>query len=100
MPARCQLALSGAEQQELVHVRDHAPQPYVRERAAVLLAIAAGSSIRQAAAHAGLKPHDADTLCGWVRRYRTEGSAGLQIRPGRGRKPAAFRRRTERQRSG
>lgn len=96
MPLRCHLALNAADQQELRQVRDHAPRPYLRERAAILLAIAAGASIRQAATHAGLKPHDADTVCVWVRRYRDEGSAGLRIRPGRGRKPAAFRRWAER----
>jgi len=74
----------------LRRLRDHAARPYLRERAAVLLAVAQGASIRRAAQHAGLKGHAADTVCAWVARYRAEGVGGLRIRKGRGRKPAAF----------
>jgi hypothetical protein len=88
MPTRYHLAVTPEQHRELVGLRDHAPKPYLRERAAVLLAVAHGRSIRQAAQTAGLKPHDADTVCAWVARYQTQGSSGLQIRPGRGRKPA------------
>lgn len=90
MPIRCQLPLSADQQVALVCVRDHASKPYLRERAAVLLAIAHGASIRQAAQSSGLKPHDADTVCAWVARYRQAGIAGLTVVKGRGRKPAAF----------
>lgn len=90
MPTRCQLQMSAEHQAELRALRAHAAQPYLRERAAVLLAIVGGASIRQAARTAGLLPHDADTVCAWVARYRAEGVAGLRIRKGRGRKSASF----------
>ena len=90
MPTRYHLPLTPEQQAELVGLRDRGAKPYLRERAAVLLAIAHGASIRGAAQTAGLKPHDADTVCAWVARYQTQGLAGLQIRQGRGRKPAFF----------
>lgn len=90
MPTRYRLALGGAERTTLEQLRDHGPKAYLRERAAVLLAIAAGASIRRAALVAGLKPHDADTVCTWVERYQARGLAGLWISKGRGRKPASF----------
>jgi Helix-turn-helix domain len=90
MPTACRLALGEAERITLEQLRDHGLKAYLRERAAVLLAIARGRSIRQAAQTAGLKPHDADTVCAWVARYQTAGLVGLWIRKGRGRKPASF----------
>jgi transposase len=90
MPAAYQLRLPEAERVTLEQMRAHHPKPFCRERAASLLAIAAGASIRQAARTAGLRPHKAATLCAWVARYQTAGLAGLQIQQGRGRKPASF----------
>jgi transposase len=90
MPTTYQLALTSDQEAELVRTRDHAQQPYLRERAAVLLKIAAGQSIRSAAATGGLNPHHHDTVGGWVARYQQEGLAGLRVRKGRGRKPACF----------
>jgi len=91
MPTAYQLPLTQEQEAELARARDHAPQPYLRERAAILLKIAGGQSIRRAAATGGLKPHHRDSVCGWVARYQTEGLAGLLVRKGRGRKPASFR---------
>jgi hypothetical protein len=90
MPAAYRLSVSEAARAQLEQVRAHHPKPCVRERAAALLAIAAGASIRQAARTAGLQPHKPATLCAWVARYQAEGVAGLRIRTGRGRKPASF----------
>ena len=90
MPTAYQLSLTQEQQADLIRARDHAAQPSLRERAAILLKIAAGQSIRQAAATGGLKPHHRDSVCGWVARYHSEGLAGLLIRKGRGRKPASF----------
>lgn len=92
MPIPYHLALTNEQEAELVHTRDHAPQPYLRERAAILLKIAGGQSIRATARTGGLKPHHRDSVCGWVARYQTEGLAGLLVRKGRGRKPASFPR--------
>lgn len=92
MPQAYHLSLTQEQEAELARTRDHAPQPYLRERAAVLLKSAAGLSIRSAARSGGLKPHHRDSVCGWVARYQTEGLAGLLVRKGRGRKPASFPR--------
>lgn len=90
MPIPLVLELRPEQQAELEHVRDHAAEPYLRERAAGILKVAAGQSVR-AVARAGLfRPRCHDTVGAWVQRYRDEGIAGLRIRPGRGRKPAFF----------
>lgn len=84
------LNLTAEQKDELEFLRDHDPHPYLRERAAAILKIAAGQSGLQVATNGLLKPHDPDTIYAWVERYRTEGVAGLTIRCGRGRKPAFF----------
>ena len=48
MPTPDHLSLTRQQEAELVRARDHAPQPYLRERAALLLNIAGGQSIRAA----------------------------------------------------
>lgn len=90
MPARAQLTLDPVARQTLCELRDHGPKAYLRERAAIVLAIADGRSMRAAAREAGLKPHHIETICAWVARYRAQGLAGLFIARGRGRKPASF----------
>ena len=90
MPAKLRLELSVQQILELEELRDHALKPYLRERAAALLKIAKGGSGRETALHGLLKPHWQDTIYEWVRRYRAEGKAGLEIKSGRGRKPAFF----------
>ncbi len=88
MPKPIQLVLTAEERKELERIRDRHPKPYVRERAAALLKIAAGRSGRDVALHGLLKRRYPDTIYGWVRRYKAEGVKGLLVRPGRGRKPA------------
>ena len=88
MPKPLTIELTPEQQQELEYARDHHEKPYVRERAAAILKIAAGMSGRQVALHGLLKRRHPDTIYAWVRRYLAEGIAGLLIRPGRGRKPA------------
>ena len=90
MPGALKLELTAAQRQELEDLRDHSPKPYLRERAAALLKIAAGASGRATARQGLLKPHWHDTVYDWVKRYRAGGVAGLQVKPGRGRKPAFF----------
>lgn len=82
------LDLSAAERDELVALRDTAPRPYLRERAAAVLKIGEGAIAAEVARTGLLRPREPDTVYRWLRRYRAEGSAGLSIRPGRGRKPA------------
>ncbi len=81
---------STKQQAELQQARDHHELAYVRERAGALLKIAAGQSVRQVALTGLLKPRDPHTLADWLQRYRRDGLAGLQVRPGRGRKGAFF----------
>jgi transposase len=82
------LALTPAQRQELVLVRDTAAKPYLRERAAALLKVADGMSAAAVARGGLLRPRQPDTVYRWLARFREEGVAGLADRPGRGRKPA------------
>lgn len=82
------LALTAEERAELEHLRRTAAKAYVRERAAALLKMADGASARSVARTGLLRPRQPDTVYRWLARYRTEGTAGLMDRPGRGRKPA------------
>ena len=71
------LSLNEQQQQELIQHRDHDPRPYVRERCAALLKIAAGQSPHAVAQHGLLKPRDPDTVYQWLRFYEEEGLPGL-----------------------
>jgi hypothetical protein len=72
MPAKLRLELTTQEVLDLEEIRDQASKPYLRERAAAILKIAQGNSGREVALH------------------------GLEIKPGRGRKPAFFPSLSER----
>ena len=87
MPRR-QLVLSETERRELVQLRDHARQPYQRERAAALLKIAEGMPAARVARQGLLRPRDPDTVYAWLDRDQATGVEGLKVHPGRGRKPA------------
>jgi hypothetical protein len=87
MPRR-QLVLSETERQELIQLRDHAREPYVRERAAALLKIADGMPAALVARYGLLRPRRPDTVYAWLDRYQATGGAGMKVYPGRGRKPA------------
>lgn len=82
------LALTETEEQQLRELRDHSAKPYLRERAAALLKVAEGQSAAHVARHALLRPRKPDTLYSWLDRFLIDGSAGLTIHAGRGRKPA------------
>jgi Winged helix-turn helix len=84
------LHLNEQQRAELVNLRDHAAKPYLRERAAALLKVAAGQSITQVARTGLLRRRKPDTVCTWVHAYEQRGSAGLGIGKGRGRRPACF----------
>lgn len=88
MPVPRQLALSPAQETELTALRDHAPTPSLRERAAAILKVAAGVSQREVARTGLLRPRSRGAVGRWVARYLAEGADGLVIREGRGRKPA------------
>lgn len=96
MPAKLRLELTTQEVLDLEELRDHASKSYLRERAAAILKIAEGKSGREVALNGLLKPHWQDTIYEWVARYRAKGKAGLEIKSGRGRKPAFFPSASER----
>jgi hypothetical protein len=83
-----QIVLTDAQRQELLHLRDTAPKPYLRERAAALLKVADGTPAAAVARRGLLRPRKTDTVYAWLTRFEQEGVAGLLLRPGRGRKPA------------
>lgn len=80
--------LSDVERKALEDIRDHHPAPYMRERAAAVLKLAAGYTAKFVAQEGLLKPRKPDTVGEWRQRYLNQGLDGLQIREGRGRKPA------------
>ena len=88
MTSRTEVQLTTEQQDELVWARDHHEKAYVRERAAAILKVAAGQSVRQLALHGLLKPREPETVSEWIKRYLEAGLEGLLIKPGRGRKPA------------
>lgn len=90
MPAPLKIELTAEQRQELEEVRDKHPKPYMRERATAILKIADGMSGLQVSREGLYKQRHPDTIYRWVRRYLAEGVKGLEIRKGRGRKPAYF----------
>lgn len=82
------LILTPTQRDELVCLRDTAPKAYQRERAAAVLKIADGMPAAAVARTGLLRPRQPDTVYRWFHRYQSEGVAGLDDRPGRGRKPA------------
>ncbi len=86
MAHRRRLVLTDTQQQALVHHRDHHPRPYMRERCAALLKIAAGQTPHQVARHGLLKPRDPDTVYAWLSAYEANGLAGLLARQHGGRR--------------
>ena len=82
--------LTDRQRRFLTRVRDYHRKPYLRERAAALLKVAAGWDIQDVAAYGLLKPRSRNTVAGWLRRYEARGLAGLKVAKGRGRKPAFF----------
>lgn len=88
MPKRRYLILTEKDQKELEMVRDKHEKPYMREKASALLKIAAGQSPHEVAIGGLLKPRDPDAIYDWLDRYEADGVKGLEVRDGRGRKPA------------
>lgn len=85
------LVLSAAQRAELVHVRATAAQAYLRERAAALLKIADGQSVRAVALTGLLRRRKPDTVYLWLNRYQAAGLPGLlqHARRPRGFSPSA-----------
>lgn len=88
MPKARQVVLSKEQKDELLQARDHHPKAYVRVKAAAILKVAAGQSMRQVAANGLLKAVKEEVVSDWIDRYLEQGLPGLLVRQGRGRKPA------------
>jgi transposase len=88
MPIPLAIELSADQRRELERARDHHRLPHMREKAAAILKMADGQSGCAVALHGLLRRRRKDTVYGWVHRYRAEGLPGLEVRKGRGRKPA------------
>jgi hypothetical protein len=91
MPLAHTIALTAPERLTLVQARDHHPFPYARERAAAILKVAAGDSVRHVAAAGSLRPRRPETIGDWVDAYLGRGVVALVVRPGRGRESAYAR---------
>lgn len=77
MAPRRRLTLAEDQWQKLQEHRDRDPRPYVRERCAAILKIAAGQSPHRVARQGLLKERDPDTIYRWLTAYQTAGLAGL-----------------------
>ena len=99
---RRHIILSEEQQQELRHCRDHHDRPYMRLKAAAILKVAAGQTIKQVALTGLNKPVTQECVSAWISRYEQEGLEGLRVQPGRGRKasfsPCAWQRSAKRRR--
>lgn len=78
-----ELNLSEAEQRELLWGQAYGSTPTYRNRCAMVLLKAQGSSNARVAGQLGVSEF---TVNEWIRRYRCDQVAGLQSRPGRGAK--------------
>ena len=82
------IRLTAEARAELEAWRDRHPKPYLRERAAAVLKVADGWTMRRVAAFGLLRVRTEEAVAAWVRRFLQGGAQALAIRPGRGRKPA------------
>jgi transposase len=89
MPARRTLHVSVEEREAREDLRDHAPKPYLRERAAAVTAHRVRRTARLSWPRERLlRPRHPETVSLWLNRWEAEGIDSLPIRDGRGRTPA------------
>ncbi len=83
----------------LIHTH---PLSYMRRKAAAILKVATGQTIKQVALTGLNKPVTQECVSAWISRYEQDGLAGLHVQPGRGRKasfsPCARQRPAQRRR--
>jgi hypothetical protein len=70
---RRSLSLTQEQRAALLHIRNHDPRPYLREKAAALLKVADGHSPHAVAKQGLLKPRDPDTLYSWIDDFQEQG---------------------------
>ena len=88
MPKKLIPILSDESFEQLNDVSKHSPKPYLRERASAILKLAAGQTVSQVAATGLLQKRYYETVSDWFHRFQNDGIKGLEIKVGRGRKPA------------
>jgi hypothetical protein len=91
MPRARTTKLSPEERTTLTAARDHHPVPYARERAAAILKVADGRSVRRVALEGLLCERTPETVSAWIDEFEARGVVALVVRHGRGRKPAYAR---------
>jgi hypothetical protein len=90
MPKVTTLCLTAKQVEELTIARDRHSKAYVREKAAAILKVSEGQSVRQVALRGLHKKRSEHTVKDWIDRYLEQEVAGLLVKAGRGRKPAFF----------
>jgi hypothetical protein len=88
MPKRLYIHLTDEQRRQLRRIQRTSPKAYLRERATAILKIGDGLSPHWVAQHGLWYPRSPDCIYRWVKRFLAEGVKGLEIRKGRGRKPA------------
>lgn len=91
MARRLQIQLTPAQRTELLAVRRQHPKAYIRERAAAILQVAEGKTVREVARQGLIRPRQDETVSSWVHRYLLGGIAQLEVRKGAGRPSKAQR---------
>jgi hypothetical protein len=90
MPKRIKVELKAEQQRELEQVRDRHAKPYMRQRAAAVLKVAAGQTLTTVGETGLLQRHEPETVHGWIKSYLEHGLQGWAIKSGRGRKATFF----------
>lgn len=74
---RISLELEPYQIKTLEHMRDRHPKPYLREKAAAILKVAAGEKVEDVAEKGLLKPRKVATVRGWIKAYQSAGLGSL-----------------------
>ena len=88
MPKRLIPQITDEQKAELEHLLCHSLKPYLRERASAILKLARAHTVSQIASSGLLRKRHRETVADWFHRFQSEGVKGLEIKQGRGRKPA------------
>lgn len=88
MPKRLIPILSEKEFSQLTEICHGAEMPYLRERASAILKLAKSLTTEQIGTNGLLRTRARQTVAIWFHRFQSEGVKGLEIKEGRGRKPA------------
>lgn len=72
MAARRTVELTEDERQELLHILHRDRRPYLRDKAAAILKVAAGMTAHQVALRGLNRPYDPDTIYGWLDEFQLQ----------------------------